>query len=365
MASITKRGNGLWRARYRDDVEKEHAKHFDRKVDAQRWLNEVTASLVTGSYVDPKAGLVTFERFYAQWSQRQVWVPSTRVNADHAAASVPFAQVPLKSLRRSHVEQWVKAMTKDLAATTIHTRVAIVHSVLRGAVADRVIPVDPSEGVTLPRRRRREAAMQVPSVEQVGRILGVADDDFRAFVALCAFAGLRLGEASGVQVGDVDFLRRQLAVSRQLQRDGREVAIRPPKHGSERVVYLPEQLVTMLSEHVATYRPDGEPGRWLFADLGGRPLHNNAVTYRWRQTRKVAGIPSIRLHDLRHFYALGLIAAGCDVVTVQRALGHSSATTTLNTYSHLWPTAEDRTRAAAGELWTAALADSVRTSEVH
>src|SRR5674476_520439 len=169
MASITKRGNGQWRARYRDDVEKEHAKHFDRKVDAQRWLNEVTASLVTGSYVDPKAGSVTFERFYAQWSQRQVWVPSTRVNADHAAASVPFAQVPLKSLRRSHVEQWVKAMTKDLAATTIHTRVTIVRSVLRGAVADRVIPVDPSEGVTLPRRRRREAAMQVPSVEQVGR----------------------------------------------------------------------------------------------------------------------------------------------------------------------------------------------------
>jgi integrase len=250
-------------------------------------------------------------------------------------------------------------------ATTIHTRVTIVRSVLRGAVADRVIPVDPSEGVTLPRRRRREAAMQVPSVEQVGRILGGADDDFRAFVALCAFAGLRLGEAAGVQIGDVDFLRRQLAVSRQLQRDGREVAIRPPKYGSERVVYLPEQLVTMLSEHVATYRPGGEPGRWLFADLGGRPLHNNAVTYRWRQTRKAAGIPSIRLHDLRHFYASGLIAAGCDVVTVQRALGHSSATTTLNTYSHLWPTAEDRTRAAAGELWTAALADSLRTSEVH
>ena len=113
--------------------------------------------------------------------------------------------------------------------------------------------------------------MAVPSVEQVGRILGGAADDFRAFVALCAFAGLRLGEAAGVQVGDVDFLRRQLAVSRQLQRDGREVAVRPPKYGSERVVYLPEQLVTMLSEHIATYRPDGEPGRWLFADLGGPP----------------------------------------------------------------------------------------------
>jgi hypothetical protein len=45
-----------------------------------------------------------------------------------------------------------------------------------------------------------------------------------------------------------------------------------------------------------------------------------------------------------------LIAAGCDPVTVQRALGHANATTTLNTYSHLWPTAEDRTRAAAAGL---------------
>jgi integrase len=76
------------------------------------------------------------------------------------------------------------------------------------------------------------------------------------------------------------------------------------------------------------------------------------------------GLKDIKLHDLRHFYASGLIAQGCDVVTVQRALGHASATTTLNTYSHLWPTAEDRTRKAATAMMIAALvnsADSVRT----
>ena len=50
-------------------------------------------------------------------------------------------------------------------------------------------------------------------------------------------------------------------------------------------------------------------------------------------------------------FASGLIAAGCDVVTVQHALGHSTPTITLNTYSHLWPQAEDRTRAAAASLW--------------
>ena len=64
-----------------------------------------------------------------------------------------------------------------------------------------------------------------------------------------------------------------------------------------------------------------------------------------------------------HYFASGLIAEGCDVVTVQHALGHSSASITLNVYSHLWPKAEDRTRAAAANLMatTTDPADSVRT----
>ena len=84
MASIKRRDDGVWRARYRDAAGKEHARHFARKVDAQRWLDEVTTSVVTGNYVDPKAGKITFERFYAAWAPRQVWVPATRLNADQA-----------------------------------------------------------------------------------------------------------------------------------------------------------------------------------------------------------------------------------------------------------------------------------------
>jgi integrase len=56
------------------------------------------------------------------------------------------------------------------------------------------------------------------------------------------------------------------------------------------------------------------------------------------------------LHYLRHFFVSALIAAGCDVVTVQRAMGHGTATTTLRTYADLWPDAEDRTRKATAEL---------------
>ena len=174
--------------------------------------------------------------------------------------------------------------------------------------------------------------------------------DFRAFVALCSFAGLRLGEAAALQVGDFDIAARKLTVSRQVQRaGGPKVEIRAPKYGSERTVYLADELLTIVRQHLVRL-PGGGATRWLFHGENDNPPHQNTVGYWWRKTRTAAGCPSVKLHDLRHFYASGLIASGCDVVTVQRALGHSSASITLNTYANLWPTAEDRTRAAAAGM---------------
>lgn len=79
-------------------------------------------------------------------------------------------------------------------------------------------------------------------------------------------------------------------------------------------------------------------------------MHQKSVGYSWRKARDGAGVDH-RLHDLRHFYASGLINAGCDVVTVQRALGHDNASVTLTTYSHSWPKADDRTRKAATAMF--------------
>ncbi|WP_258063420.1 site-specific integrase [Rathayibacter sp. AY1A5] len=231
---------------------------------------------------------------------------------------------------------------------------------------DRLIGTDPSDGVILHRVRKAEHAMEVPSPAEVGAILAAAEDWFEPFVALAAFAGLRIGEAAAVQLADVDFLRRQLSVRRQVQRSGPgEIAVTPPKYGSLRVVFLPDELLLLLSRHVEQIGVRGDEG-WLFVGDRGLPPHQNTVGYWWRRTVERAGLEPLRLHNLRHFFASGLIAEGCNVVTVQRALGHAKATTTLQTYSHLWPTAEDRTRAAASNLMRSSVvapADSVRTGE--
>jgi integrase len=252
----------------------------------------------------------------------------------------------MRAIHRSHIEAWVKAMvTAGLAPSTIKTRFTNVRTVFRGAHRDRAIAADPCEAVILPRRGRPEIAMQIPSPEEVGRIMAAAEPWFCPLIGLYAFAGLRLGEGAGVQLDDIDFLRRTLTVSRQVQRaGGSNVMVRPPKHGSERTVYLPDELVAMLSEHVRTVGalPDG----WLLVGSGGNPPHQDGVRGEWLRTLRRAGIAGVKMHNLRHFYASGLIAAGCDVVTVQRALGHASAAVTLGVYSHLWPNAEDRTPVA-------------------
>ncbi len=370
MASIQKRPDGVWRARYRDEATKEHAKHFSRKVDAQRYLNEVTASVVTGKYVDPKAGTITFATWFSMWEGQQIWSRGTRLSAAQALRSVTFADVQMKKIRPSHLQIWVKSMTlpaetrkSGLSPNTIKVRYSLVRSAFKAAVADHVIAEDPSDNIKLPRERRPEAAMTIPTTQQVAAALTAAPKWFEVYIGVCVFAGLRLGEAAGLRVGDIDFLRRTLTVNRQVQGENRKNAeVVAPKHGSERVIFVSARLTEMIARHIEQVGVHGDE-EWLFS-TGGHLWNRGMAGYYWREVREACGLEDFTLHDLRHFYASALIASGCDVATVQRALGHAQPSITLNIYTHLWPTAEDKTRTAADSLMAAVLdgpADRVRT----
>jgi integrase len=358
-----------YRARYRDETGKEHARHFAKKAHAQRWLDEVTAAVVRGDYVDPKAGKITFRQWFTRWSGVQNWTDGTKETADMTLASCGFADVPMDRITQLHIDAWMNAMTrpgpkrkKGLAASTRRTRYNYVRMAFLAAIKSRVIRLDPTAGISPPRVPKAETKMNVPTSEQVGKAL-VAAGDFRAYLAVCAFAGLRLGEAAGLRLGDVDFLRRTLSVRRQIQGQVNAKTVEAdPKYESARTVYLPDALVLELAAFIERHPPTTAEG-WLFTN-GPYPWNRNSAGNQWRRLRVTVGMEEFTLHDLRHYYASGLIAAGCDVVTVQHALGHSSPTITLNIYSHLWPEAEDRTRNAAEALMAAAnaeAADSVRT----
>lgn len=364
MASIQKRTNGKYLVRWRNEENKERSKQFDLMRDAKRYAAQIETDLARGDYVDPKAGDVTLQEFFDEWQQRQVWEETTRDNAIQVMKVTPFADMPLNKIRRSHIESWIKVMQKKYAVKTLRGYFQTARTIIRGAIRDDLIIKDPTRDIRLPRLQNRETAMRVPTAAEIKTMVDAAEQWFKPVIALGAFAGLRRGEIAALKLTDIDFLGRSIRVDRQIQKPIRkDPEIRDPKNGSNRTVYVPDELLVMLSEHVKNVGVYSDE-QWLFAGKDGYPKLPTGLQYRWDTLIENTNVEGITLHDLRHFFASGLIASGCDVVTVQKAMGHSSASITLNVYSHLWPDAADRTRAAAGGLMQSvseAGEDQVRT----
>jgi integrase len=152
------------------------------------------------------------------------------------------------------------------------------------------------------------------------------------------------------------WLARSVRVDRQWNSRQRPADFAPPKtRSSDRTVPASSYVLDVLAEHV------GRRHVGFVVHRAGEPVDWQAFGHQWRQARKRAGIDGIRCHDLRHAFASMLISAGCSVKAVSRVLGHASAATTLNLYSHLWPGDEDRIRDAVDLALAPKAEDRLRT----
>jgi integrase len=332
---------------------KERARHFARRVDVQRWLDETTTAVVTGRYVDPRAGRVTLEAYAGQWRADLVHRPNYLRVIDNALMNhiLPaLGDRQLAGLRRSDVQTFVSTLARNHSANS-------VHNVYRGARADHGCSCRRPPGVRLPCARvklpsRPPSDVRPPSPAEVAQLAATIDPRQRALVVLLAGTGLRISEALGLEVGDVDFLRGSLLVERQ--RDSRtHLAASVKTRRSVRTGPLGPVVIDELAAHLAMYGAAGDDS--VFTDSLGRPLTYSA----WKPLWKATGT-TYKTHDLRHYAASALIAGGASVKQVQTILGHGSAAVTLGVYAHLWPGDDDRART----ILDAALADCVRTEGV-
>lgn len=364
MASVARRPNGQWRARYRGPDGREVARHFPRKLDAQRWLDETTAALVTGQYVDPRAGRVTLREYAETWRRAQVHRPSTQAHTETMLRRHTYPHLgdrPLASILPSDVQAWVKRLSTTLEPSTVGVVHGIVSGIFRAAVRDRRIVASPCESTKLP--KVTPARVEPLGTDVVRRLELAAPPRWRAAVTLAAGTGMRNGEVLGLTVDRVDFLRRTVHVDRQLvEVAGQAPTLAPPKTpASVRTIPLPQVVVAALAAHLAAY--PASAGGLVFPDDDGSPMRRTAFSRRvWGPARRAAGVSAaVKFHELRHYYASLLIRHGESVKTVQARLGHASAAETLDTYSHLWPDSDDRTREAIDAVLGASAADSVRT----
>jgi integrase len=235
-----------------------------------------------------------------------------------------------------------------LAPATVEATHRALAAVLKAAVVDRVLTTSPAVGVKLPRVDRPK--VQPLDLDQVLALAEAMPVRARASVLFAAGSGLRMGETLGLSVDRIDFLRRTVRVDRQMITPAHgEPHFGPPKTpSSRRTVPLAQVTLDVLAAHLARFPAvDG----LVFTSRHLQPWRRGTFAELVRQAREDAGLPaSVTFHDLRHHYASALIAAGCSIKAVQEALGHKNASETLDTYSHLFPSDEDRLREAVQAL---------------
>ncbi len=265
----------------------------------------------------------------------------------------PLGATPLVAVTEVAVEQWVDGLA--LSAKTKRNVHSLLSGALAAAVKARKIPSNPARGVSI-RDTGPAGSMVFLSAGEFAVLLSCVEDAYRPLVVALAGTGMRWGEATALQVGDVDLdaTPARLRITKAWKRTASAASteLGPPKtRAGIRTIGLPVEVAEAVRPLV-----EGRPqDAWLFTTPAGvvvRQAYFHRYVWQPALTRAAAAgmTKRPRIHDLRHTHASHLVAAGVPLNAVQARLGHESITTTVDRYSHLAPDylAVTATAASAG-----------------
>ncbi len=264
------------------------------------------------------------------------------------------------------MEKWVAELSaKGLAPATVRNTYVALNKVFRYALRHNHVTRNPCTGTPLPRTVRKfESRFLTPyEVEALAAELD-AYPPYGLLVRLAVYTGLRAAEIAGLQVRDLDLMRRRLTVRRTVQRvEGGWLVGAPKSDKSRRTVPLRGDLAAALAAYMALHPAphDREAALWpgrvrgggvrskSALDYGRAFDHQSFYRYYFRPAAARVGLDGVRFHDLRHTYASIMAALGVDVFKVSRWMGHANVSTTTSIYTHLFEDdfADDMTRVDA------------------
>lgn len=262
-----------------------------------------------------------------------------------------FGHRPIRSLRRTEVQAWINRLTTEgLSPGTVRHHYIALQKLCKWATRERIIETDPCAHVGLPKPRpKTDYPILTPA--QINAVAAQLANipPYGLLVRFAAHTGLRLGELAGLRVGDVRLAERRVFVRQTAQRikDKGWVFGTPKSDRSTREVpLLDSDLIDDLDSYLKRHpkREDPEALIWPGRAPGSREPDYDRVldgsTFlrnHFDPAVKRAGLPKMRVHDLRHTAASIWLAAGVFPYEVSRWLGHASVTTTDAIYTHLYP----------------------------
>ena len=240
-----------------------------------------------------------------------------------------------KGGRKKHVEKFGEGLS-DRMVRSCHTT---CRTALEKAVTEGLIRVNPAVGCKLPPKRAKE--MQVLTPAEIIRFLTQAKEEgYYEIFLLELTTGMRRGEIIGLKWRDLDLATGELHIARQVIRvKGETVVSQPKTKSSIRTVILAPDMVEILAELKTEVK-----GEWMFPSPinEGQPRNPCALYHRFQTILERANCKKVRFHDLRHTFATMAIENGMDIKTLSAMIGHVSAETTLNIYSHITDTMQQQ-----------------------
>lgn len=321
------------------------------KREVEEMAAQLLASLANGGFAEADAGKLTVSQYLERWltSIAETVRTSTQeryADVVHKHIEPVIGRTQLSKLSPLDVQHlYADRRSAGLSPTTINLLHNILHRALKQAIRWGLLTRNVTEAVDPPREATPEYT--VWSERQSASFLTVADShEWAALWRLALLTGMRRGEVLGLKWEDIDLARATLSVKRTLSRGtgGRFTYGVPKTTFGRRSIALPRSVVDSLKSHRvrqlearlaldAAYQDHDV----VFADVVGEPLHPNTLAYQFKRLCKLAGVPVIRLHDLRHTSATLMLANGEHPKIVQERLGHANISMTLDRYSHVTP----------------------------
>ena len=364
--SITRRGKKSWRIKYdlpRDPETQERRIAYKTikgtRKDAERERRRLLTAIDKGIHVDPSA--LTVAAYMDQWLA-DVAPASVSPKSLEQYRSLSRIQIKphlgtlqLQKLRPADIAAWHQALGKTgISVRSIQHAHGVLRTALAHAAAVEILERNVATFIRPPKTVRTE--VEILNAEQIADALRKLEGHpIYPIAAVAIGTGARRGEIAALRWSDIDLDAATVRIERSLEQVKGSVRVKSPKTAAgRRTVSLPAFAVDALRDHrrqTLELRlrlgigalPGGAP---VFGNIEGNTITPFYITTSWRRAVRSRGLPKITFHSLRHSHASALIAAGVDVVTVSKRLGHASPALTLSTYSHLFTNSDDKAAAA-------------------
>jgi integrase len=368
-----------WIVAYSDQDGKRHIRTFSRKKDADAHHDGVRVDVRRGVHT-PESKSITVAQAAKDWIAFSEGEKLEWSTLAHYRQHVDLHILPriggekLARLTTPRINSFRDDLVRDLSRPMARKVLMSLKALLKDAKRRGNVAHNPADGVAIdaPKRRKIKIGVDVPTTDEIRKIIAGAKGRWRPFLIVAAFTGLRASELRGLTWDDVDLAKGELRVSQRA--DGQNTIGSPKSETSERAIPLGPFVINTLKEWKSSC-PKG--AQWLVFPTGAGAVENYAnITRRGYWPAQIAGGVTVGtkpkypgLHALRHFYASWCINRRADgglelpIKVVQERLGHASITMTGDVYGHIFPRRDDGAELAAAERALLGLRDTDATYE--